>query len=156
MRGAVAVVRQGRPLARRAAARGRPALEALGDGVRREVLAGEGHIAVAGLVDPLLRRHREVDPDVVEERLGRLGEIVPVRGKPLYARLARTQDALVVGDAVVLLTILNDVSSKLAIDGTTEVVHRCLPGTALYGGGPLRGPVRECLPVLAKLERRVC
>src|SRR4051812_3876648 len=58
---AVAVVRQRRALARRAAARGGAALEALGDRVGREVLACEGHVGVADLVDPQLRRHREVD-----------------------------------------------------------------------------------------------
>src|SRR4051794_36190738 len=147
VRGAVAVVRQRRALARRAAAGGGTALEPLGDRIGREVLARERHVAIADLVDPQLRRHREVDPDVVEQRLGRLGEVVPVRCEPLDTRLAGAQDALVVRAPVVLL---DDVWSKFSIDGTTEVVHRCLPRDAPYGGGPLRGPVWEVFATHAK------
>ena len=101
-----------------------------------EVVLGERQVPVYDQVDALLRRHREVDPDVVEQRLRWLGEVVPIRGEPLYAGLARAQDALVIGSPVALRTIFDDVRRKLAIDGTTEVVHRCLPGTALTAAVP--------------------
>src|SRR3954454_334130 len=152
MRRAVPVVRQRCALARRPAAGRRAALQPLRDRIGGEVVPCERHVVVADLVDPQLRRHREVDPDVVEQRLGRLGEVVPVRGEALYAALAGAQDALVVREIVVLRPVLKNVRSKLAIDGSAEVVHRCLPGTALYGGGPLRGPVAASLPQLWKLQ----
>jgi predicted NBD/HSP70 family sugar kinase len=42
--------------------------------------------------------------------------------------------------------------SEFAIDGTAEVVHRCLPGTALSGGGPLPWPGAEVFA--ARVETR--
>src|SRR3954468_10178379 len=148
MRGAVAVVRQRRPPARCPPSGGRAALEALGDRVAREVVARERHVAIDGPVDPRLRRHREIDPDVVEQRLGRPGEVVPVRGESFDARLARAQDALVVRCPAIVL--LDDVGSKLAIDGTTQVVHPSLPGTALSGSSPLPWPGAGVLAAYAK------
>src|SRR5262249_44845251 len=118
----------------------------------REVVAREGHVAVADLVDAHLGGHREVDPDVVEQGFRRPGEVVPVRRESLYARFARAQHALVVRSPVVRRTVLDDVRSEFAIDGTAEVVHRCLPGTALTAAVPFRGPVIGSLPLGHRLE----
>src|SRR5690242_3599794 len=105
VRGAVAVERQrdplaGRPAARRGAALDPVALDVVAArGLRGEPLPAEGQVAVHDAVHPALRGHREVDPDVVEERLGGPGEVVHVGGQPVDGGLARSQYLLVVARA---------------------------------------------------------
>jgi hypothetical protein len=62
-----------------------------GEGVVGGVDVAPDHLA--GLA---LRGHREVDPDLTEERARRLREVVAVGREPLDGALARTQHLLVV------------------------------------------------------------
>src|ERR1039458_5370413 len=96
---AVTVVGKRYALARRALARGGPALRR-GTAHRRialervldEKLVGKANVAAHHLVDVLLVGHREVAPDVVEERAFRPGEVVTVGGHSHDHRLACAQD----------------------------------------------------------------
>src|SRR4051812_26487095 len=129
MRRAVSVLGERGPLARRAATGRRAALDpaafdvVAGHRHRREVLLREGHVAVDDAVDPLLGRHREVDSDVVEQRLRRFREVVPVGRQAVDAGLARAQYALVIARAPLAGLVIEDVSRQLAIDGPTKAIH---------------------------------
>src|SRR4051812_15354334 len=116
VRRAVAVLRQRRALAGRTATRRRPALDptafdvVAGHRHRREVVLGERHVALYDEVDALLRRHREVDPDVVEQGLGRFREVVPVGSEAVDRRLTGTQHTLMVARAPLARLVLEDVA----------------------------------------------
>src|SRR5881227_2871132 len=95
VRRAVLAARQRHPLAGGALARARVA------GERRaveahafllalvDVLAGDPDVTVDRAVYAHLGRHREVEPNVVEERSRRPREVVPVGGETLEGRLTR-------------------------------------------------------------------
>ena len=84
---------------------------------------GRAQVAVDDAVDAQLRVHREVDADVVEQRLGRSCEVVAVRGQAMDGRLAGAQDSLMVGRAITVRSILDDGIGQLPVDGAAEVVH---------------------------------
>src|SRR3954451_14972916 len=128
VRRAVLAARQRHPLARRALARARVA------GERRaveahafllapvDVLAGDLHIAIDRPVHPHLTRHREVEPDVVEQRARRSREVVPVGGETLEGRLTRAEERLpVLRDAPVAVFL--DQRCELSIERATELIH---------------------------------
>src|SRR2546421_8439880 len=85
VRRAVAVMRQRHPLAGRALARRRAALERVAvqvealAGLAGEELIGAGQVELHDAVDALLAAHREVHADVVEQRARGTGEVVAGR-----------------------------------------------------------------------------
>src|SRR3954469_10616261 len=64
-----------------------------------------------------------MDPDVVEQRAGRLGEVVTVGREALDSRLARPQHSLVAGDGPARALGHDYLACQLPIDGATEAVH---------------------------------
>src|SRR3954447_15385950 len=126
MRRAVPVVRQRVALARRPPPRGGAALQRIAVGVIAvaglpgEPLVGGREIGGDDPPDPRLGTHREVHPDVVEQRPGRPREVVAVGHEALYALLAGPQHGLMPAAPY----IATDLTRKLAIDGATELVHR--------------------------------
>src|SRR5260221_5197239 len=120
MRRAVVAVRQrraltGLALARRCAAAGDPAVERTG----LDLLLDEAHRGIDSLVhrpgDLRLHRDREVAPDVLEERLVGLGEIVRICSEALHRPLGRSEHLT----AVLQLRLLVD-------EGIDQVVDRAM------------------------------
>ena len=95
----------------------------------------------------LLGGHREVDPDVVEQRLRRLGEVVHVGRQPVDRGLACLEHALVVGRAALERVIFQDLVLELPVDGAAEVIHRYVPPRTPLRAGRFRGLASESLPI---------
>src|SRR5207302_4687692 len=119
--GAVSVVRQRHPLARRALARGRAAFQRVAVYVEApqwlpgEELVRQLEVPADDLPYAVLLGHREEDPDVVEQRARWTGEVVPIGGETLDGRLTGLEDALV-GMAIRPRRVrLEDVPRQLAI-----------------------------------------
>src|SRR4051794_28598141 len=100
VRGAVLAAGQGYPLTRRALAGARVATKwapvegHARAGLALDVFACKLDVTLDHPVHPHLRVDGEERPDVVEERLGRLREVVPIGGEPLHRGLARAQELL--------------------------------------------------------------
>ena len=50
-------------------------------------------------------------------------EVVPIGRQPLDGRLARPQDALVIGMRQPAVRVLDDLVGKLTVDGSAEPIH---------------------------------
>jgi hypothetical protein len=90
----------------------------------RDVPVGDAHVAVDHPVDAHLTRHREMRPDVVEQRARRAREVVAI------AREARERALTCVEQVAAGLrrhSVLDDHRTQLAIHGATELVHIPLP-----------------------------
>src|SRR3954469_16381535 len=115
VRGAVAVGVQRHALARRAAARGRPALERVAVGVEPgarkalEHVLRRGHVAVDHMPHPRPGADVEVRAHVAEEGARGAGEVVLIGHEALDGRLTCVKDGLV------LLSTPGDVSRELAV-----------------------------------------
>src|SRR3954471_14255174 len=125
---AVAVVVERDALTRRAAARGRTALDRLAIGVDAghrkalQVLVCSVDVTLDDRPDARLCAHREARPDVVEQRAARPREVVPIRDESFDRRLAGMQHVLVCAYAPDQDRPVY-VPAELSIDGPAELVH---------------------------------
>src|SRR3954469_25326245 len=128
MRRAIAVVRKRHALTGRALASRRAALERVAVDVEAVLrLAGEPllrelQVPGDGEADARLLRHREMHPDVVEQRARRTLEVMAIGGEALYGRFARTQHRSVRLDPA-WRRVFRDVRRQVPVDRSRELVH---------------------------------
>jgi hypothetical protein len=106
----------------------RPALaRALEDELLRwrdvQIVDGERDVAIHRHEDVELLLDWEAGPDLVEERLGRLGEVAPIVEEALHRVLAGIEHAL----AIAPLGVLDDEWRKFPVDRAAELVHGSIP-----------------------------
>src|SRR5579884_3237928 len=152
MGGAVAVVRQGHPLAWGALAGAGPTLQRIAVGIETvlgqpaQKLIGQLEIQLDDPEHPLLGRHGEVRPDIAEQRPRGMGEVTAIRRQTLDGRLAGAQNALVVDVGTGGVGVLHDFAGQLAVDRAAKPVHADLKLLSNPSRGHNPGESRRSIP----------